>query len=167
MVFSFLTMTEVALAGLLGLNLIQSAVAIQYPRSPLPPLPSSPTKGPLTPQGQKKRRTILSPGVSSPWLSEVHVDTDTYVSCSCHRIDRRVHERNVRSRRRTQSRLCQRPLGRCTIRCRTRHPLSVHRLARRRVRRQQRRHLRLLHTTENTPPHLDVRVYFVSVCHGC
>jgi hypothetical protein len=62
--FSFLS--EVSLSGLLALNLIQAAVAIQYPRTPLPPLPSSPAKSLLTPQGQKKRRTILSPGVSTP-----------------------------------------------------------------------------------------------------
>ncbi|KAF8833502.1 hypothetical protein BDN67DRAFT_976567 [Paxillus ammoniavirescens] len=55
---------ELSLSGLLGLNLIQAAVAIRYPRSPLPPPPTPPAKGLTTPQGQKKRRTILSPGTS-------------------------------------------------------------------------------------------------------
>ncbi|KIJ65400.1 hypothetical protein HYDPIDRAFT_174869 [Hydnomerulius pinastri MD-312] len=55
---------ELVLSGVLALNLIQAAVAIQYPRSPLPPLPSSPAKSLVTPQGQKKRRTILSPATS-------------------------------------------------------------------------------------------------------
>ncbi|KAF9224232.1 hypothetical protein BS17DRAFT_104448 [Gyrodon lividus] len=56
---------ELFLSGLLVLNIIQAAVAIQYPRSPLPPPPPHPAKGLTTPQGQKKRRTILSP-VTSP-----------------------------------------------------------------------------------------------------
>ncbi|KIK95492.1 hypothetical protein PAXRUDRAFT_378968 [Paxillus rubicundulus Ve08.2h10] len=55
---------ELSLSGLLGLNLIQAAVAIRYPRSPLPPPFTPPAKGITTPQGQKKRRTILSPGTS-------------------------------------------------------------------------------------------------------
>ncbi|KAF8141339.1 hypothetical protein EV363DRAFT_1151185 [Boletus edulis] len=63
-VFWAVCAAEVALSGLLALNLIQAAVAIRYPRTPLPPLPSSPAKGLLTPQGQKKRRTILSPATS-------------------------------------------------------------------------------------------------------
>ncbi|KAG6381851.1 hypothetical protein JVT61DRAFT_464 [Boletus reticuloceps] len=63
-VFWAVCAAEVALSGLLALNIIQAAVAIQYPRTPLPPLPSSPAKGLLTPQGQKKRRTILSPATS-------------------------------------------------------------------------------------------------------
>ncbi|KAF8553025.1 hypothetical protein OG21DRAFT_1597863 [Imleria badia] len=63
-VFWAVCAAEVSLSGLLALNLIQAAVAIQYPRTPLPPLPSSPAKSLLTPQGQKKRRTILSPGTS-------------------------------------------------------------------------------------------------------
>ena len=60
-------LSEIALSSLLGLNLLQAALAIRYPRSPLPPLPSSPAKILLTPQGQKKRRTILSPAVSALW----------------------------------------------------------------------------------------------------
>ena len=71
---------EIALSGLLALNLIQAAVAIQYPRTPLPPLPSSPAKTLLTPQGQKKRRTILSPGVSTPWSFNVDVDADKHLA---------------------------------------------------------------------------------------
>ncbi|KAI9571993.1 hypothetical protein HD554DRAFT_1747908 [Boletus coccyginus] len=63
-VFWTVCVTEIVLSGLLALNLIQAAVAIQYPRTPLPPLPSSPAKSLLTPQGQKKRRTILTPGTS-------------------------------------------------------------------------------------------------------
>ncbi|KAL4061919.1 hypothetical protein V8B97DRAFT_2069823 [Scleroderma yunnanense] len=56
--------TELALSALLALNLIQAAYALKYPRRSLPPLPSSPAKGLITPQSQKKRRTILSPGTS-------------------------------------------------------------------------------------------------------
>ena len=71
---------EIALSGLLALNLIQAAVAIQYPRTPLPPLPSSPAKSLLTPQGQKKRRTILSPGVSVPWSCSLSMSMLTRAS---------------------------------------------------------------------------------------
>lgn len=54
---------ELALSALLALNLVQAVFALKYPRKPLPPLPTSPAKGLVTPQSQKKRRTILAPGV--------------------------------------------------------------------------------------------------------
>ncbi|KAG6328445.1 hypothetical protein ID866_10644 [Astraeus odoratus] len=54
---------ELVLSVLIALNLVQAAYALKYPRKPLPPLPSSPAKGLVTPQSQKKRRTILSPAV--------------------------------------------------------------------------------------------------------
>jgi len=55
--------SELALSALLALNLVQAVFALKYPRKPLPPLPTSPAKGLVTPQSQKKRRTILAPGV--------------------------------------------------------------------------------------------------------
>ncbi|KAG9308053.1 hypothetical protein JVU11DRAFT_12620 [Chiua virens] len=61
--FFFPNTVEIVLSGLLALNFVQAAIAIRYPRSPLPSLPS-PAKNALTPQGQKKRRAILSPGTS-------------------------------------------------------------------------------------------------------
>ncbi|KAG8221181.1 hypothetical protein J3R82DRAFT_2745 [Butyriboletus roseoflavus] len=78
---------EVALSSLLALDLIQAAVAIKYPRTPLPPLPSSPAKGLLTPQGQKKRRTVLSPGVSMPSSFSLWVWMWMLTSCVVTSID--------------------------------------------------------------------------------
>ncbi|KAF9233730.1 hypothetical protein BU15DRAFT_53498 [Melanogaster broomeanus] len=79
---------ELAVAGLLGLNLIQAAVAIQCPRNPLPPLPSSPAKNLLTPQSQKKRRSILS-SVTSPQAQRSF--TSSYVHSPVSTPSRTIH----------------------------------------------------------------------------
>jgi len=84
--------------------------------------------------------------------------TSTLTLASRGRIDRRVHKRNGPSLHRTSPRPNRRLLGRCTIPCLVLRPPLACPLGPRRAPPRRRLRLPLLHTTEDIPLHLVVRV---------
>ncbi|KAH7881963.1 hypothetical protein F5I97DRAFT_459867 [Phlebopus sp. FC_14] len=79
---------ELLTLALLALNIVQSAIAIKYPRKPLPPIPVSPAKNLVTPQSQKTRRKLLSP-TTSPQAQRSF--TSSYVSSPVSTPSRTLH----------------------------------------------------------------------------
>ncbi|KAH7910243.1 hypothetical protein BJ138DRAFT_132791 [Hygrophoropsis aurantiaca] len=57
--------SELALFGLFALNMLQAAIALKYPRRPLPPMPSPAKALPMSPPSQSTRTRLFSPN-SSP-----------------------------------------------------------------------------------------------------